>query len=153
MKETNPNVINGEYKLSEWVRLYLAGSFNNMWEMEDAGFFDWWCDREELFERFKKIAPKVVEIAKSPLIDTEKTYVFFKNNCPCEGPLYDSFSICDIESCEVLFWLGNIESGCYGDKRSGWEVHDYREGVIQPIDIEKPLEYVEWDIVKKYFEI
>ena len=38
-------------------------------------------------------------------VDQEKTYVFFKNDCPMVGPLYDAFSICDIESGNVLYWV------------------------------------------------
>ena len=31
-------------------------------------------------------------------------HVWFKNNCPMNGPLYDSFSICDRKSGDVLYW-------------------------------------------------
>ena len=34
---------------------------------------------------------------------TNTLYVFFKNNCPGCGPLYDDLRICDIESGDVLF--------------------------------------------------
>jgi hypothetical protein len=37
-------------------------------------------------------------------LDKNKVYVFFKNNCPMNGPLYDSLSICDRESGDVLLW-------------------------------------------------
>ena len=149
MKKVNPNVINGEYKLSEWVRLYLAGEFNNMWSMEDAGFFDWFCNRHQLFNRFNKLAPKVVQLSKSPLINTEKTYVFFKNNCPVNGPLYDSFSICNIEGDnEVLFWVAYINKGCYGIDKSGWEVNARVDGEWRQV-----LEYAKWKEVKEYFQI
>jgi hypothetical protein len=37
------------------------------------------------------------------LFDPEKTYVFFKNNSPCAGGLYDDLRICDIESGKVLY--------------------------------------------------
>jgi len=36
-------------------------------------------------------------------IDTEKHFVFFKNNCPGQGRLYDDFRICDIETGDVVF--------------------------------------------------
>ena len=41
--------------------------------------------------------------AKMKDVDLDSTYVFFKNNCPMDGPLYDDFRICDIESGNVLY--------------------------------------------------
>ena len=148
MVKKNPNVVNGEYKLSEWVRLFESGAFNNKWEMEDAGYYDWWCSRESLFTRFKKMAPKVVQLTKSPIIDCEKTYVFFKNNCPMVGSLYDSFSICDIETGKVLYWVGHLERGCHGYQQGGWCVDTRVNGVWSHI-----LERVKWTEIKKYFQI
>ena len=40
---------------------------------------------------------------KSVDVDLDSTYVFFKNNCPLGGPLYDDFRICDVESGNVLY--------------------------------------------------
>ena len=148
MAKKHPNVINGEYTLSEWVRLFESGAFNNMYEMVDAGFFDWWCSGKSLFTRFKKMAPKVVQLTKSPLIDCEKTYVFFKNNCPMVGPLYDSFSICDIETGKVLYWVGHLERGCHGVNKSGWEVNADVDGEWREV-----LTYATWKDVKEYFQI
>ena len=150
MKKDNPNVINGEYKLSEWVRLYNEGAFNHPSKaiMIDAGFFDWFCEDKSLYGRFKKLAPKVVDISKSQRINPEKTYVFFKNNCPLTGPLYDSFSICDIDSGNVLYWFGNIKKGCYGEDISGWEVDTMIDGKVEVL-----FEAARWNKVKKYFQI
>jgi hypothetical protein len=54
--------------------------------------------------------PCVRAVANSPLINPEKVYVFFKNNCPMSGPTYDSFSICELESEDVIYWI-TLKSG------------------------------------------
>ena len=30
---------------------------------------------------------------------------FFKNNCPCNGSLYDDFRICDIDTGDVIYTI------------------------------------------------
>lgn len=70
------------------------------------GFYDWFCSDRSLEARSKKLANQVIKfLGSNPQIDTKKHYVFFKNNCPMSGPLYDSFSICDIEDGEVQYWV------------------------------------------------
>ena len=73
-------------------------------------FFDWFCSDAPLPTRSKKLQGQVIKFVNAlresgKPIDCTKVYVFFKNNCPMGGPLYDSFSICDRESGDVLFWV------------------------------------------------
>ena len=144
------DVKDGEYRLRAWVDAYKGGNFDSgsLYVMMDAGWYDYFCRIDSLKSRFDKLAPKVVEIAKSPMVDIENTYVFFKNNCPAVGPLYDSFSICDIDTNKVLFWVGYVKKGCYGDTRCGWDVDADINGEWQSV-----LEYAKWTDVKKYFRI
>ena len=88
-----------------------------------ALFYDWWCKSESLPNKAKRLLAAVRAIVKTgtKAFDPKKTYVFFKNNCPCCGCLYDDLRICDIESGEVLFnvcpskkavyWTGNGWNG------------------------------------------
>ena len=65
-------------------------------------FFDWFCKDASLERKANKLFPQVKKfIAANPDIDILSTYVFFKNNCPACGPLYDDFRICNEN--EVLF--------------------------------------------------
>ena len=67
-------------------------------------FYDWFCKDNSLRIRAERLMPKVIRFVKArPEIDLEKTYVFFKNNCPMSGPTYDDFRICSIEGGEVMF--------------------------------------------------
>lgn len=144
------DIFNDEYRLRAWVDAYKGGNFDStsLSAMIDAGWYDWFCKDTSLKARFDKLAPKVVAIANSKKVDTENTYVFFKNNCPMSGPLYDSFSICDINTANVLFWVGYVRKGCYGDYRSGWEVNAMVDGEWRQV-----VEYGTWKQVKEFFEI
>ena len=73
-------------------------------------FYDWFCKDTSLPMRAEKLQKQVIKFVNAMResgrpIDCTKAYVFFKNNCPMNGPLYDSFSICDRESGDVLFWV------------------------------------------------
>jgi hypothetical protein len=73
-------------------------------------FYDWFCSDASLARRAKALQSKVVKLVNKfreigKPIDCSKVYVFFKNNCPMCGPLYDSFSICDRKSGDVLYWV------------------------------------------------
>ena len=65
-------------------------------------FYDWFCKDSALERKANILFPKVKRFLKeNSEIDILSTYVFFKNNCPVNGPLYDDFRICNEN--EVLF--------------------------------------------------
>ena len=67
-------------------------------------FYDWFCRDESLQRKSTKLFSKVKRFVKAnPELDTEKVYVFFKNNCPMVGRLYDDFRICNIEDGDVQY--------------------------------------------------
>jgi hypothetical protein len=66
-------------------------------------FYDWFCSDKALKSRSEKLFKMVKRWVKQRNTDTDKVYVFFKNNCPMNGPLYDDFRICDIETGDVLW--------------------------------------------------
>jgi len=67
-------------------------------------FYDWFCKDSSLEGRAKKLKGLAIKLVDQFRLDREKVYVFFKNNCPMSGPLYDSLSICDRESGNVILW-------------------------------------------------
>lgn len=66
-------------------------------------FYDWFCKDESLKGKAEKLMPKVIKFAKKMSIDLDRHYVFFKNNCPMSGSLYDDFRICDLETSNVVY--------------------------------------------------
>lgn len=74
-------------------------------ESQCYNFYDWFCKDSSLKRKSDNLFRAVKTFVKKFNIDTTKHYVFFKNNCPAWGPLYDSFSICDVETGDVKFWV------------------------------------------------
>ena len=67
-------------------------------------FYDWFCKDSSLCNKSWKLMKQVKTFLKhNPQIDLLEHYVFFKNNCPMRGPLYDDFRICNIETGDVVF--------------------------------------------------
>jgi len=66
-------------------------------------FFDWFCSDNALVRKQKALDAKVRKLAKSKLVDPDKMYVFYKNNCPVRGPIYDDIRICDMVTGDVVF--------------------------------------------------
>ena len=84
-------------------------------------FYDWFCKDASLERKANALFPKVKKfIAANPEIDILSTYVFFKNNCPMNGPLYDDFRICNED--EVLFTV--IPKCSHSGKAEIWGRND-----------------------------
>jgi len=69
------------------------------------GWYDWFCKDSALAGRLKKMSNKIKQIARSPKIDQDKMYIFFKNNCPMNGNLYDDFRFCDLATHKVVYTI------------------------------------------------
>jgi hypothetical protein len=71
---------------------------------ECYNFYDWFCKDSSLRNKSWKLMKQVKTFLKhNQQIDLSEHYVFFKNNCPMNGPLYDDFRICNIETGNVVF--------------------------------------------------
>ena len=68
-------------------------------------WYDWFCKESSLKRKGEALLKKLKVIASSNKFDNDKCYVFFKNNCPCIGNLYDDFRICDKETGDVLYCI------------------------------------------------
>ena len=81
--------------------LILDSSGNND---ECFNFYDWFCKDSSLQRKSWSLMKQVKTFLKhNPEIDILETYVFFKNNCPMNGPLYDDFRICNRRTSDIVF--------------------------------------------------
>jgi hypothetical protein len=109
--------------------------------MCDAGWHDWFCKDESLFNRMKPMA-SIISKLKDGKIEIDTHYIFFKNNCPMNYPLYDSFSICDIETGDVKYFVAYKEK--YDNDDSTWKVYDIREDCKVVFTSYKSKDIVNW---------
>jgi len=91
--------------LDKWLENWDNGVYNSrdVETMIKAGWYDWFCSDTSLYSRLKSMVPKIKFIVELEIIDCEKVYVFFKNNCPLVGNTYDDFRICDLYKEDVIF--------------------------------------------------
>ena len=89
-------------------------------------FYDWFCNDSSLKAKADRLFKATATFAKKFEIDLNTHYVFFKNNCPMNGSLYDSFSIVDIESSDVAYWV-TPKSGHTGMAEICGKANDFKD--------------------------
>jgi fructose-1,6-bisphosphatase len=95
--------LNREMTLAE---VFEVMDNNNIKDIDNEGlWYDWFCKTSALRNRGIVLLRKLKSIKNSTKFDKNNTYTFFKNNCPCCGPLYDDFRICDKETRDVIFTI------------------------------------------------
>lgn len=108
-------------------------------------FWDWFCKDSSLANKQKVLLGKVRKLAKSPKINVETMSVFFKNNCPMSGKLYDDIRFTDIKTGDVIYTV--VPASGFNSKYGQAEVWG------QENDFEKPLVEGTWKDVLTYFGV
>lgn len=120
----------------------IKTNFSQFRNDSSHGFFDWFCRDSALMGRSEKLIAKLMSIVESTKIDKDNYYVFFKNNCPCNGDLYDDFRICDLESGEVIYTI--VPKSAHSGKAEVWGKEN---------GFELPVVAGSWRDVKKFFGV
>jgi hypothetical protein len=133
--------------IREFIKRYDAGHFgiNDVDVQCQAGWYDWFCKASSLRNKTIELTKKLKTIIDSPKINQDTMYVFFKNNCPVHGRLYDSFSICDMETGDVKFWI-SPSIGYYEPKENFGKPQ-----VASPEDKFEGQTFDNWKSVVKWF--
>ena len=132
-----------QIKLSEWIQRFKSGEFENKNTKTqiEAGWFDWFCRDTSLANKTKKMGNIIKQIKAGGKVNLETSYVWFKNNCPLSGPLYDDFRIADIETNNNLIV---VQIDCFRND-SKYTVYERLDGFEKPVfQSNSSRELVKW---------
>ena len=93
--------------LQSWIGSFILGDFDS----EDvktqikAGWYDWFCKDSSLGRKTKRMGNIISKLREGGKVNFKNWYVWFKNNCPLNGPLYGDFRFADLETGEVQFTI------------------------------------------------
>lgn len=133
-----------EISIRQWIENYNSGKYDSQ-DVKvqcEAGWYDWFCRDESLCGKTKRLAPKVKQLAKSSKVDVDNWYVWFKNNCPVFGSLYDDIRFADIKTGDVIYTIAFVKK--YGQTVELWSKEN---------NFKHPLVIGDWEDIKEYFGI
>ena len=133
-----------EISIRQWIENYNSGKYDSQDTkvQSEAGWYDWFCKDKSLCGKTKRLAPKVKQLAKSSKVDVDNWYVWFKNNCPVFGSLYDDIRFADIKTGDVIYTIAFVKK--YGQTVELWGKEN---------DFKHPLVIGDWEDIKEYFGI
>jgi hypothetical protein len=136
-----------EISVREFIKNYETGKYdsNDKDTMIEAGWFDWFCKDKNLKPRLDRLFPKVTQIAHSAKINMDRMYVFFKNNCPMRGNLYDDFRFCELKTGDVVYTVipASGHEVCKGQAELWGRENDFEKALVKGT----------WKDIKAYFNI
>lgn len=97
--------MNNRISISEWIDKYNNNEFNtyNIKKQIEAGWYDWFCKNNTLKSKTIKMGKIINKLKAGGKVKLTDWYVWFKNNCPLNGLLYDDFRFARLDSGDVMF--------------------------------------------------
>lgn len=94
-------------RLFRWIDEFMEGNFDadDVKTQIKAGWYDWFCKDSSLARKTKRMGNIISKLREGGKVNFKNWYVWFKNNCPLNGPLYDDFRFSDLETGEVQFTI------------------------------------------------
>ena len=129
--------------LRQWIEFFNNGEFDDGSRDKQilAGWYDWFCRDSSLRNKTKRMGQIIKQFKETGKVDLDNTYVWFKNNCPLNGPLFDDFRITDIEDNSVIYTVSI--NAPWEDTR--FVVYGKEDFFINPIfKTDKQRELVKW---------
>jgi hypothetical protein len=129
--------------LMTWIRNFKLGLFDNSDRMTqfDAGWYYWFCRDTSLSNKTKKMGQIIKQFKVEGKVNSDKTYVWFKNNCPINHPLYDDFRIANIND-NATQLIVQLDSPWESKKYTVYSVDDFFDKPVFETDSSRTL--VKW---------
>lgn len=133
-----------EMSVRQWQEQFKSGAFDSpdFYTQCKAGWYDWFCRDGILAERLKEIAEVVMGITDPFILDN--FYIWFKNNCPAIGPLYDDVRFEPLTGeRNGKYFLVSLDSP---HERARWtlttERFGYRTPEFESENVQKMIQYI-----------
>ena len=89
--------------ISTWIDKYNNREFigRTVKSQIEIGWYDWFCKDGSLYRKTEKMGNIIKQLKAGGKVNLQNWYVWFKNNCPLNGPLYDNFRFSDLVTGDV----------------------------------------------------
>ena len=93
--------------LRQWIENFNSGTYDvsDRRTQIEAGWFDWFCKDTSLAAKTKKMGKIIKQVKAGGKVDLQTMYVWFKNSCPMNGPLYDDFRFADLATGKTMMTI------------------------------------------------
>lgn len=129
--------------IREWIKKFNNEEFsdNSFSTQTFAGWYDWFCKDTSLRNKTYKMGKIIKQVKDGGKVDLDNTHVWFKNNCPLCGPLYDDFRFADYKTGDTQFTI-TIDSPW---EKAKYCVYARRKGFEKPaFETKSSRELVKW---------
>lgn len=93
-------------------------------------FYDWFCKDASLANKQIALDKKVRKLVASTKLNMDTMYVWYKNNCPMKGPLYDDIRFSDLATGDVKYTI-TPKSGHNGKAEVWGYENEFKEPLVQ----------------------